>query len=148
MQKHEFCLTREKHLDHMVKVVPFIVCAYAIQCYFIMKFGPEGFAVNGLFFLGACLIQMIAGFATYDLTHMVTFEENKLTVSINWLKYERTYHYKELTKIEVSEMGQPFATIHFTTESGKKFGFYFVDDADKIKAWIEQKQIPEMQSAA
>ena len=26
----------------------------------------------------------------------------------------------------------------------KKFGFYFVDDADKIKAWIEQKQIPEM----
>jgi hypothetical protein len=45
-------------------------------------------------------------------------------------------------------MGQPFATIHFTTVSGKKFGFYFVDDADKIKAWIEQKQIPEMQSAA
>lgn len=56
---------------------------------------------------------MFAGFATYDLTHMVTFEE-------------------------------PFATTHFTTESGKKFGFYFVVDADKIKAWIEQKQIPEM----
>ena len=56
---------------------------------------------------------MFAGFATYDLTHMVTFEK-------------------------------PFATTHFTTGSGKKIGFYFVVDADKIKAWIEQKQIPEM----
>ena len=87
---------------------------------------------------------MFAGFATYDLTHMVTFEGNNLSVSINWLYYELTYHSKELTKIEISKISQPFATTRFTTESGKKFGFYFVVDADKIKAWIEQKQIPEM----
>ncbi len=91
---------------------------------------------------------MIAGFATYDLTHVVTFQDEKLTVSIKWLNYERTYHYEEIIKIEVSDVGQPFATMYFTTVSGKKFGFYFVDDADKIKAWIEQKQLPEMQSAA
>ena len=148
MKKLEFCLSREKHLDHMVKVVPFIVFAYAIQCYFIMKFGPEGFALNGLFFLGGCLISMISAFAIYDLTHLVTFEENALTISIKWLNYVQTYHYSELTTIEVSDIGQPFATIRFTTDSGKKFGFYFVDDADKIKSWIEQKRLPEMQSAA
>ncbi len=148
MTNSEFCVTREKHLDHMVKVVPFIVCAYAIQCYFITKIGPVGFVVDGLFFLGGCLVMMIAGFITYDLTHVVTFQEDTFTVSIKWLYYQKSYAYQDLSMIEVSEAGQTFATITLTTHSGKKFGFYFVDEADKIKAWLEKKRIPELQAAA
>ena len=30
-------LSREKHLDHMVRVVPFIVFCYAVQCFIITK---------------------------------------------------------------------------------------------------------------
>lgn len=148
MTNSEFCITREKHLDHMVKVVPFIVCAYALQCFFIMKLGPVEYAIDGLFFLGGCLISMITAFVTYDLTHVVKFHDENFTVSINWLNYHRTYVYQDLTMIEVSEAGQTFATVTLTTRSGKKFGFYFVDEADKIKAWLEKKRLPEMQAAA
>lgn len=148
MTETGFCVTREKHMDHMVKVVPFIVCAYALQCYFFMKLGPVNFALDGLYFLGGCLASMIMGFITYDLTHVVKFGEDSFSISVNWLNYEKCYAYKDLIAIEVSEVGQPFGTLTLTTQNGKKFGIYFVDAPDKIKAWLEQKRMPELQKAA
>lgn len=146
--QNEFSVTREKHLDHMVRVVPFIVTAYAIQCYFIMRAGPAEFYVNGLFFLGACLTLMITGFIIYDLTHVVKFGSESLTISIAWLGLERTLSYQELDLIEVADPGQSFSTLVLKTHNGKKYGLYFIDDADKIKTWIEQKRSPELRAAA
>ena len=148
MTKAEFCITREKHLDHMVKVVPFIVAAYAVQCYFITKIGNVDFAVDGLFFLGGCLVLMIIGFTTHDLTHIAKFQEETFSVSVNWLNYHRTYSYQDLSTIEISEAGQTFATLNLTTHNGKKISFYFVDEADKLKVWLEKKRLPELQAAA
>jgi hypothetical protein len=148
MTNAEFCVTREKHLDHMVKVVPFIVCAYAIQCYFISKVDTVDIAANGLFFLGGCLVFMITGFIIYDMTHTVTFENEKFTIEVKWLKYSKTFTYFDITNVEISEAGQSFATLTLTTKDGKKMGFYFVDEADKIKTWLEQKRIPQLRSAA
>lgn len=144
----EFAVTREKHLDHMVRVVPFIVTAYAIQCYFILQMGAVDFAVDGLFFLGACLISMICCFITYDLTHVVNFHEEHLTISVKWLRYEKIVSYHDLIQVEVSDPGQSFSTLKLQVRSGKKFGFYFIDDADKIKSWLEKKRSPELQAAA
>lgn len=143
-------VTREKHLDHMVKVVPFIVCAYAIQCYFISSVEPEIFAINGLLFLGACLVTMIAGFVAYDLTHVVKIEEESLSVNIAWLNYSKTYQYHEVSSIKVSESSQSFATVSVSFNSGKKINIFFADDADKIKKIIEEKRSapPEIKLAA
>ena len=146
--KTEFRLTREKHLDHMVRVVPFIVTGYAIQCYIIMQMGPVDFAVNGLLFLGACLAMMIVAFITYDLTHIVTCHDEDLSISVSWLSVNQSLRYHDIIRIEVSEPGQSFSTLKLTTKSGKKYDFYFIDDADKIKKWIEQKTSYELQSAA
>lgn len=148
MTNSEFYITREKHLDHMVRVVPFIVCAYAIQCYFITRIGTVDFATDGLFFLGGCLVTMIAGFITYDLTHVVKFEEETFSVSVKWLNYKKTYLYTDIASVEISEAGQSFATLTLTTSTGKKMGFYFIDEPDKLKAWLEKKRMPELQAAA
>lgn len=141
-------LTREKHLDHMVRVVPIIVIAYAVQCYFIMNMSPGAFAVNGLFFLGACLALMIGAFITYDLTHRVIFNEESFTVSVQWLRYEQTVKYDQLKSIHVSEEAQSFSTLKFTAVNGMKFHFFFVDEADKIKTWVETKAQLEINKAA
>lgn len=141
-------ITREKHLDHMVKVVPLIVFAYAIQCYFIAQMGPVEYATTGLLFLGACLGMMIAAFVTYDLTHIVKLDDEGLSIEMKWLGYRREMKFSELSEIHVSEPGESFSTIKIVSKSGKKYGFYFVDDAEKIKAWIEEKRAPEMKLAA
>lgn len=152
MIKDEFKISREKHLDHMVRVVPLLVLAYGIQCYFIMSHGPEEFAKNGLFFLGACLVIMISGFITYDLTHVVNFQADHLSISVSWLRYAKEISYHEIKSINVSDPGSNFSTLQLETINGKKYGFYFVDDADKIKQWVEQQkkknQVQELKSAA
>ena len=145
----EMAVTREKHLDHMVRVVPFIVCAYAVQCWVILQMGPVDFAVDGLFFLGGMLVLMITGFITYDLTHVVKLQENDIILKIGWLNYNKTIAYQDIEKVEVSESGQTFATVTLSLKNGKRFGFYFVDEADKIKAWLEEKRtVPEQKTAA
>jgi uncharacterized membrane protein len=141
-------ITREKHLDHMVRVVPLIVFAYAIQCYFISSMSPVEYAVDGLLFLGACLGLMIAGFVTYDLTHIVKLESENLVIEVKWLNIKNEISFVEIKEIVVSQPGESFSGLKLVLHSGKKVNFYFIDDADKVKAWIEQINHSELKKAA
>lgn len=131
-------ITREKHLDHMVRVVPLIVFAYAIQCYFISHMSPVAHATNGLLFLGACLGMMIAGFVTYDLTHVVKLDYERISIEVKWLKFKNEISFADIKEVVVSHPGESFSGLKLVLQSGKKINFYFVDDAEKVKAWIEQ----------
>ena len=58
MSDPTFNITREKHLDHLVKVVPLIVLGYGVQSYLLMQMkGP--FGSTTLFVLGAMMIFWI-----------------------------------------------------------------------------------------
>lgn len=140
-----FCITREKHLDHMVKVVPFIVFCYAVQCYVIFQMSPTEFSTISLSILGGFLALMIAGFITYDLKHKIEFHEQELVVT--FLSFKKTISYQDIWSIEITEPGQNFSTLIFSSEN-KKHTFYFVDDAEKIKKWIEDKKQSELKVAA
>lgn len=140
-----FFLTREKHLDHMVKVVPFIVLCYAVQCFIILKLSPTEFSSLSLSFLGGFLAMMITSFITYDLKHRVFFEDDHLTLS--FFGTEKTISYKEIIEIEVKDPKETFSTLTLKTVQGKHT-FYFVDNASAIKAWIENQKNPEQKLAA
>lgn len=148
MSEKIFVVSRDKHLDHLVRVVPFIVALYAFHCFFIMRLIPVDFVINGQFILGGGLGLLIGCFVSYDLTHVITLDEKALNVKISWLGYNKTLPYSEVSEVQIREPGQSFATVTIVTQSGKKYSFYFVDDADKIKSWIEQKRISEFKSAA
>lgn len=142
--RNNYQITREKHLDHMVKVVPFIVLCYAVQCYVIFSASPTEFSTVSLSILGGVLASMIAGFITYDLKHKVTFQNDTLTISF-WGRDE-VIRYTDIWEIEVSEPGQSFATLSLKAGS-KKHSFYFIDNADKIKTWLEEKQHADLKAA-
>ncbi len=146
MPKTPFKITREKHLDHMVRVVPFIVGGYAIQSYIILKIHSAGFASDSLIFLGAALCLMIVGFIAYDLKHCVEFHEDHLSVSLNGFGGPLHVAYHEISQVDISEAGQAFATLTVHCR-GKKYSFYFVDDADKIQQWLKDKRFPQKQAA-
>ncbi len=146
MMKAPFALSRENHLNHMVKVVPLIVMGYAIQCYFILQMGHSGIAADSLLFLGVCLGAMIAGFITYDLKHQVFFKESEMDIS--FINSFRTIAYNQIASIHLSNEGQAFSTMTLKLHDGRKFRFYFMDDADKIKTWILEQQKGPLQKAA
>lgn len=139
-----FILTREKHLDHMVKVVPFIALMFGIQGYVLTKI-HEGMSGAAIYILAGFLVSMICGFITYDVKHKVTFFADHLEVS--FLRAPRKILYSEIVSIQVSEPKQTFATIKFRTSS-TQHTFFFVDDADAIKEFIESQKHVEFKAAA
>ncbi len=132
-----FTITREKHLDHMVRVVPFIVFCYAVQCFVIMRVSPGNFSTISLSILGGFLALMIAGFITYDVKHQVILNEG--TLNIRFLGSEKTISFDNIWHIEINGPGQTFSTMVLQTDQGK-VTFYFIDDSEKIKEWIETHQ--------
>lgn len=135
----DFKLTREKHLDHMVKVVPFIVMCYAIQCFVILKIDSSIFSTTSLSFLGGMLVLMIAGFITYDLKQTVSFGQEYISGEFLGLKH--TIYYHDITSVEVKDPKESFTSLVIKTHK-KKYTYFFVDDAEKIQAWIETKRFP------
>lgn len=140
-----FDLSREKHLDHMVRVVPFIVFCYAIQSFAILKVSPGEFSSVSLSILGGFLACMISAFITYDLKHQVTFLEDHFEVKFFTLK--KTVRYEDIWSIDIKDPGQSFSTLTFLTKDGK-MSFFFVDEAEKIKKFIESKRDAELLRAA
>lgn len=136
-------ITREKHLDHMVKVVPFIVFCYAFQCFIILKVSPTPFSTTGLSILGGFISLMIGSFIFYDLRHKVKLNESYL--SIYFMK-ETIIAYQDIILIEIKDPGQNFSNLSITTTSGK-FTFHFIDHAEKIKSLIESKRHIELKAA-
>ena len=144
LKEKTFKLTREKHLDHMVRVVPFIVMCYAIQSYIILKLSPTEFSSITLSVLGGFIASMILCFVTYDLKHEVFFHEDKM--SCHFFHTHHSIRYQDIYEVEVKEPGERFTTVILSTSEGK-FSFYFVDDAQKIKEFIEAKKYPEARAA-
>jgi hypothetical protein len=131
-----FQITREKHLDHMVRVVPFIVLCYAIQSFIIFKFSPSEFSSVGLSILGGFIALMIGGFILYDLKHRVKLFEDHLT--IEFLFSSKTIKFEDIKSIVVKDPGQTFSNLIIITAK-RKYTFYFIDDSEKIKKMIESK---------
>ncbi len=139
-----FKLTREKHLDHMVKVVPFIALMFGIQGYILTRI-HQGMGGAAVFILAGLLIAMITGFITYDVKHRVNFFDDYLEMS--FLGLSKKISYSDIISVHVSEPKQTFATVVLRTRSSKHT-FFFVDDADGIKAFLESRNLPELKAAA
>lgn len=139
-----FTLTREKHLDHMVKVVPFIALMFGIQGYVLTKI-HEDLGGAAIFVLAGCLISMITAFITYDVKHQVTFLESHL--EIRFLGLHKKILYSEIHSVHISESNQTFASLHLHTKQGQH-RFFFVDDADSIKAFLESQNKQDLKAAA
>lgn len=123
--KTPFVLTREKHLDHMVRVVPLITLAYAIHSYLLLQMNSP-LSQGSLFFLGVGLVLIVAGFITYDLKHRVILHEDRLEVS--FLAGSKTILFQDIIKVEVSDKGHSFASLIIWHSQGKSV-FYFLDSA-------------------
>lgn len=140
-----FQLTREKHLDHMVRVVPFIVMGYAIQCYVLMQMS-DLLGTTSVFILGGSLIAMIAAFITYDVKHQVMFHEDRLEARFFFLK--KTIYYCDIISVNVSEPKQTFSNLRIKTKN-QNASFLFIDDADELKLFLENpNQVISQKEAA
>lgn len=139
-----FKLTREHHMDHMTKVVPFIVCGYGIHAYIIMGMGHHEFTSTILSVLGGLLVLMIGAFVSYDMKHEVSFFDNHFTVT--FLGSTHSVSYSEITEISVKDPEHKFSSMVIKTQT-KNFSWYFVDDGQKIKDFVLKNSLGDQRAA-
>lgn len=129
-------LTREKHLDHMVKVVPFIFLCYGIQSFTLYKIGYSAITGPTLLFLGVALAALTGLFTLYDLKHELELHDEHFTVKFLW--YKKEVPYNTILNIDVHESEKTFCKLKISTLKSKHT-FYFVDNGEEMKGWLEKR---------
>lgn len=138
MEKSLRSITREGHLDHMVKVTPLIFLGYGLQCYFLMNVNFNGQISVHLLVLGLALASMIGMFLLHDVYHQVHFFEGHFESGWRFFGKQKTINYSEIQSIDVSEKEQKFASLIIRLQNKRKIVFYFVDKPEEIKTWLEK----------
>ncbi len=128
----------------MVKVVPIIVLMFGVQAYILTKI-HEGLGGSAIIILATSLVMMISAFIIYDVKHQVQFFEEHL--EMNFFGISKKLFYKDIEKVLISERDQSFASLQLRTKNGKHT-FFFIDDADDIKLFLESQRSQELKAAA
>lgn len=130
-------ITREKHLDHMVKVTPLIFLGFGLQSYILLSMNYSGSIIQHLLGLAFALASMITFFMIHDVYHQVHFYSDHFESGLSFMGTKKSISYNDIQSITVSEKDQRFATLTIHTRQMKKISFYFVDAPEEIKVWIE-----------
>lgn len=123
----------------MVRIMPLLVLMYALQCFVTVSFGLFGAVSEFIFAIGGCLILMVCGFYVYNLKHKVDFHEEHFEVS--FLGAHREIPYQNIFMVEVDGQEQDnFSTLVVTCKDLKQLKFYLIDDAFKIRDFLQDKR--------
>lgn len=136
--KHQ--LTREKHLNHLVRVVPLLCLAYGVQSYMMMSYAAGGPTGTLVLLLGISLAMSVIALVTYDNHHVVTWTDDGFSLRAPW-----TFGAKSVTRADihaVDVIGEPdeFQTVIVQLKDQRRLRFYFVDNGHEFKQFMEAKQ--------
>jgi len=140
-------ITREKHLDHLVRVVPILCLAYGIQSFMMMNYAQGGATGVLVFLLGVSLALSVVALVTYDHRHHVAWNEESFEVRAPWSLTTTTIPREAIKSIEVMGGPEEFQTVSVVLHDRRRFTFYFTDNGLEFKAAME-KQTAEFQRAA
>lgn len=133
-------MTREKHLEYMVKMAPFLFFAVVIQIFvYAQFFEPVLIQEIGIFLsVGSALI--LAAFYAHDHFHQVLLKENFLEIRISPLNYQEEILYRNITSYEVTHHKSGFSNVKLHLRDGAPVRLYYLDDAEGFIHAIKKKQ--------
>jgi hypothetical protein len=138
MGMEKYSLSRENHLNHMTKVVPFIFFIYGLQSYFLLSFSGRHLG-STLMWLGVTLSFLISSLICYDMTHKLKVnDDDSFEVGFSWLSM-RKFQLNEIKDVKIISDQEKFASIVIELRSERKIHVFFVDDAEKIKKLLLPK---------
>lgn len=140
--KNHLPLTREKHLDHLVRVVPLLALAYGIQGYLMMSWASDGNPTEGptgllVLSLGVSLALSVMMMVTYDLRHQVSYGDAGFKVRAPWQFSEKSLDWQQVKEVEIIGGPEEFQTVVVKLQKRGSYTFYFVDNGHEFKKTFE-----------
>jgi hypothetical protein len=144
---YPYKITREKHLNHLTRVVPLLALAYGVQSYLMMKWsqgGPTGFLVM---LLGISLAVSVLVLVTYDQRHTVTFGPDGFCVRYSWMFKPKNVLREEIKQIVVIGEADEFQSVVVALKTGRKVTFHFADNGEEFKTVLSKPEAREKLAA-
>ena len=129
--------TREKHLDHLVRVVPLLCLAYGFQSFMMMSYASGGPTGTLVMLLGSSLAMSVLALVGYDLRHQVQWGEQGFSVKAPWSTHASSFQRSQIVEIEIIGAPEEFQTVVVKLQQGRSLTFYFVDNGHEFKADME-----------
>jgi len=139
-------LTHEKHLDHLVRVVPLLCFAYGVQSYMMLNFARGGSTSLLIFTLGISLAVSVMALVTYDYKSVVRWNNENIIMKSPWNFSFTTVSFRDVQQMDIIGEEDEFQTIIIKLQN-KSYTFYFVDNAFELKQTFETLKTP-LQHAA
>ncbi|MFP5490094.1 MAG: hypothetical protein ACLGG0_01235 [Bacteriovoracia bacterium] len=133
-------LTHEKHLNHLVRVVPLLCLAYGMQSYMMMSFAKGGPTGTLVLLLGLSLAMSVMALVTYDNHYVVKWQEDLFFVKTPWSWKTQQFNRQDIQSIEVIGEVDEFQTVIVKLQNKKRLTFYFVDNGHDFKKSMESQQ--------
>lgn len=140
-------ISREKHLQYMVKLVPFLIGAIALQSFVYYRYFPSHLAQDITIFLTIGMALILAFFMAHNHFHQVEFKENFLEIRIKPFKYQEEILYRNIISYEITPTRHGFATVKLTTKDGQAIKIFYMDDAENFIHGIKKKQAGRKEAA-
>lgn len=141
-------ITRENHLNHLVRVVPLLALAYGVQSWLMLQWaqgGPTGFLI---LCLGLSLALSVIGMVFYDQHHRVSFGEDSVTVRAPWLFGQKRFGREDISSIHVEGAEDAFQTVTVKLKNRRTYRFYFTDNGHLFQKTMQGKSNHDFEQAA
>src|SRR5690606_26788334 len=111
MEKAIARISRENHLNHLTKTLPFISVVFVIQCYLIKHFSPTINLGDYAIYLAMGLAAFVASMVYYDNNHHVIIYPDHILVYFGLMGTNRKVYYTDIAKIIAPEQECHFSTL-------------------------------------
>lgn len=133
-------MTREKHLDYMVKMAPFLFFAVVIQIFVYAQFFEPILARDISIFLSVGTALILAAFYAHDHFHQVLFQPNYLEIRVNPLKYREEILYRNIIGYEITHHPRGFSNVKLLIKNGDPVKLYYIDNGEDFIHTLKKKQ--------
>lgn len=133
-------LTRDHHLNYVLKITPYLILAFAIQAYLYLKIAPGPITYEVIYLLATGLIFLIVTFATEIFETHADFHRNHMEIKHKLLRTKEEFLYRDIRWVEIKPTRHAFSHLIFTLHDGRQFKLKNVDMAYELKKLIEKKK--------
>ncbi|MDA8793586.1 hypothetical protein N9N67_10075 [Bacteriovoracaceae bacterium] len=129
-------LERNNHLNHLVRVIPIITFAFAVQCMLIYHFTTGKFLAEFATIVGVGFIALIALLVFYDSNHHIILYKKHMQIYFALMGVNEDINYNDIENITTVDEESSFSTITLQLKDGRKYNLHFIDYPSHVITYI------------
>lgn len=138
-------ITREKHMAHLVRLMPILLLAVGVQYYFYTWWAPTQIVVDVTIFMTIGLGLIALGFAFYDHFHTVQLHRHYLAVTFSPIQYHEEILYRNIEGVDVETTKHSYHNVTLYLRDGSTCKLWYLDEIetlmDRVQPFYEEGEL-------